>query len=96
MSDESILQVTALGKCFKIYNNPWHRAIEWANFGKRTYHQPFWALRDISFEVRRGEFLGIIGQNCAGKSTLLKILPGVLEPTENDCRRPPWLPTASY
>jgi lipopolysaccharide transport system ATP-binding protein len=81
MSPDPIIRIANLGKCFKIYANPWHRALEWMSPGKRTYHQPFWALQDISFEVKRGEFLGIIGQNGAGKSTLLKILSGVLQPT---------------
>ncbi len=81
MKDEIVVRVEKLGKCFKIYSNPWHRAREWVTPGRCTYHQPFGALKDISFEVRRGEFLGIIGQNGAGKSTLLKILSGVLQPT---------------
>jgi len=81
MSDDIILQVKNLSKCFKIYTNPWHRAREWFNFNRHSFHQPFRALQDISFEVRRGEFLGIIGQNGSGKSTLLKILAGILEPT---------------
>ncbi len=81
MTDDIILQVTSLGKCFKIYQNPWHRAYEWASFSKRRYHEPFHALQEISFEVKRGEFFGIIGQNGAGKSTLLKILSGILQPT---------------
>ncbi len=81
MNEDIVLHVENLGKRFKIYANPWSRSLEWISFGKRTHHQPFWALQDISFEVRRGEFLGIIGQNGAGKSTLLKILSGVLQPT---------------
>jgi lipopolysaccharide transport system ATP-binding protein len=81
MSD-IVLQVENLGKCFKIYPNPWDRAREWGSLKQQTYHQPFWSLRNVSFEVRRGEFLGIIGENGAGKSTLLKMITGVLKPTE--------------
>ncbi len=84
MSDV-VLQVENLGKCFKIYRNPWDRAREWIS-PRQQYHQPFWSLRNVSFEVRRGEFLGIMGENGAGKSTLLKIITGVLKPTEGSYR----------
>lgn len=81
MSNDVVLKVENLGKYFKIYRNPRARVREWISMGKRSYHKDFWALKDISFDVREGGFLGIIGPNGAGKSTLLKLITGVLEPS---------------
>lgn len=80
MSDVMV-SVRDLSKRFKLYENPWHRLLEWLSAGRIVRHRDFWALRDVTFEVRRGECVGIIGVNGAGKSTLLKILSRALYPT---------------
>jgi len=81
MSSEIIISCKSIGKAFQLYR---HRndQLKQILFGrwKRFYHQ-HWALRDISFEVRRGERVGIIGRNGAGKTTLLQILCGITQPT---------------
>jgi lipopolysaccharide transport system ATP-binding protein len=79
---EVVVSVRDLSKRFKLYANPWHRVLEWVSFGRARRHGDFWALAGVSFDVRRGECLGVIGVNGAGKSTLLKILSRVLHPTE--------------
>jgi lipopolysaccharide transport system ATP-binding protein len=77
-----VISARNIGKMYRLYNHPQDRLREqlfW-RFGKH-FGREFWALRDVSFEVRRGERLGIIGRNGAGKSTLLQILAGILSPT---------------
>ncbi|MBQ9336578.1 MAG: ABC transporter ATP-binding protein [Lentisphaeria bacterium] len=81
-SDDIIIKMENISKCFQTYAKPIDRLKQMAfgRFGKR-YFRRFWALRDINFEVHRGECVGVIGKNGAGKSTLLQILVGTLAPT---------------
>lgn len=79
---DRVIVCSDLGKCYQIYDNPMARLKQSLWRGKRRYYREFWALRNISFEVKRGECLGIIGRNGSGKSTLLQLICGTLTPTE--------------
>ncbi|MGB4813046.1 MAG: ABC transporter ATP-binding protein [Methylophilaceae bacterium] len=90
MSDSDIaIRVCNLSKCYQIYAQPHDRLKQsiyprlFRLFGKqpKQYFSEFWALRDISFEVKKGETVGIIGRNGSGKSTLLQMICGTLNPT---------------
>ena len=72
---------TNVSKSYRMYAAPSDRLKEMACLGRRSFHRAFWALRDISFQVARGESFGIIGPNGSGKSTLLEIITGILQPT---------------
>ena len=82
--DDVAVRVLNLSKRYKLYTHPWHRAAEWASLGQVQRHADFWALKEISFHLKRGECLGIIGPNGAGKTTLLKILSRALYPTSGN------------
>jgi lipopolysaccharide transport system ATP-binding protein len=71
--------VTGLGKAYKHYPTRWARLAEWLFGGQR--HQLKWVLQDVSFSVKPGHALGVIGINGAGKSTLLKMITGTTVPT---------------
>ncbi len=75
------IEVKALKKSYKLYKKPSDRLREILHPFRKKYHTQFEALKEISFEIPRGQILGIIGKNGSGKSTLLKILTGILTPT---------------
>lgn len=77
----SLITFDAVSKSYPIYASPSRRLREIVTFHRRSYHEEFWALRDVSFEIPRGETFCIIGENGSGKSTLLQIVAGILVPT---------------
>ena len=80
MNDLAI-NISNITKTYRLYEKPSFRLKEALSVTGKKYHKNFQALNDISFYVEKGEMLGIIGKNGAGKSTMLKIITGVLTPT---------------
>ncbi len=81
MNDDIAIKIEGLTKIYKIFDRPLDRVKEALNPFHKRYSKDFYALNDVSFEIKKGETVGIIGKNGAGKSTLLKIITGVLTPT---------------
>ena len=81
MIDEVVIKVEGLSKAYKLYDKNSDRLREIMSPRKRIYHKLHYALNNVSFEIKRGENIGIIGVNGSGKSTLLKILTGVVTQT---------------
>ena len=88
-SSDIAIRVQNLSKCYQIYDKP-HDRLKQSLYPRlqrligqspKQYYREFWALKDVSFEVKKGETVGIIGRNGSGKSTLLQIICGTLAPT---------------
>jgi len=79
--NEIAINLKNISKVYKLYGKPIDRLKESLSISKKVYHRDHYALNNISFEVKKGQTLGIIGVNGSGKSTLLKIITGVLTPT---------------
>jgi lipopolysaccharide transport system ATP-binding protein len=94
MSSEVAIEVAGVGKCFRLYENPKDRLKELlvSRFSHLTghsashYYREFWAVSGVSFTVKKGETVGIIGRNGSGKSTLLQMICGTLTPTTGTTR----------
>jgi lipopolysaccharide transport system ATP-binding protein len=88
-ADNIAIRVSNLSKCYQIYDTPRDRLKQFVMPRLQTmvgqlpkqYFREFWALKDVSFEIKKGEAVGIIGRNGSGKSTLLQIICGTLSPT---------------
>lgn len=77
-----VIRISNLQKVYKLYGSPRDRVKEILSFGRASYHNDFYALKDINLEIKKGEIVGILGQNGCGKSTLLKLISGVLTPSK--------------
>lgn len=84
--NDIMISINNLVKKYNIYNKPMDRLKESLSLTKKMYHKEFSALNGISFEVLRGDAVGILGKNGSGKSTLLKMITGVLTPTSGEIK----------
>jgi len=81
-SENIAISVRQLRKTYRLFRHPGDRVKSFLSLGLKNYHKEHTALREISFDIRRGETVGIVGRNGAGKSTLLQLICGILKPTQ--------------
>ena len=86
MNNNIAIKVKNLSKVYHLYDHPQDRLKEALSPFRKSYHHDFYAMNDVSFEIKKGETVGIIGKNGAGKSTLLKMITGVLTPTSGNIK----------
>jgi ABC-type polysaccharide/polyol phosphate transport system ATPase subunit len=80
-SDDIAISVRNLTKTYRLFGHPGDRIKQFFSLGLKRYHRDFTALKDVSFDIKKGETIGIIGRNGSGKSTLLQLICGILKPT---------------
>jgi lipopolysaccharide transport system ATP-binding protein len=80
----SIIDFREVSKSYPVYRDPKDRLKELLTLNRRRFHEDFWALRNITFQVERGETFCVVGENGSGKSTLLQIVAGILAPSAGD------------
>ena len=86
MFSETAISINGISKSFQIYEKPAHRLWQMLYAGRKCFYKEFRALDDVSFSVKRGECVAIIGRNGAGKSTLLQIITGTLQATSGSVK----------
>lgn len=84
MNEQPVIAISNISKKFRLFSTPKERLAEALHPFRKQYHKEFWALRDVSFQVGRGEIVGILGRNGSGKSTLLQIICGVMQQTSGN------------
>ena len=82
----AVIEFRKVSKSYPVYSSPKDRLKELATFNRLSFHEDFWALRDITFSVARGETFCVVGENGSGKSTLLQIIAGILHPSAGDAQ----------
>lgn len=80
------VEFECVSKSYAIYETPGARLKELLTFGRHSFHRDFWALRDLSFSIRRGEVFCIVGENGSGKSTALQLIAGIMQPAAGAVR----------
>jgi ABC-type polysaccharide/polyol phosphate transport system ATPase subunit len=83
---EPVVEFQGVSKSYPIYEKPGDRLTELLSLNRASRHRDFWALRDVTFDIKRGETFCIIGENGSGKSTLLQIVAGILQPSSGSAR----------
>lgn len=86
MENKNAIQVSHLTKMYKLYDKPSDRLKDALGLTKKKLYREHYALHDVNFDIHEGECVGIIGTNGSGKSTILKIITGVLTPTEGEVK----------
>ncbi|HEY5995346.1 MAG TPA: ABC transporter ATP-binding protein, partial [Gallionellaceae bacterium] len=86
MCSDIAIVVKNLTKTYRVFGHPGDRIKQALTFGHMRFHQEFTALQNVSFEIKKGEALGIIGRNGSGKSTLLQLICGILKPTKGEAQ----------
>lgn len=81
MSSDTVIHANKLSKCYRLYDKPMDRLKQMFVANSRKYYREFWALRDVSLEIKKGQTIGVIGRNGAGKSTLLQMICGTVTPS---------------
>ena len=86
MESKNAIEIRNLSKMYKLYNRPLDRLKDSLGLSRKKLYKEHYALHDVNFDIYEGECVGIIGTNGSGKSTILKIITGVLTPTAGEVK----------